>query len=294
MDEIDLVILQKLFENSRLTYRELAELINISVSAVHKRLKKLEERTITSYIARPSINAMKYLPVLIFGTSKARSMDALSKELGQNENIISIAITGGKFLLISAYVRNISELQDYTNYVSKTAQISDPTVGIIDVPYVSFPESLTSIDYNILKTLNRDSRMSILDIADDVGLSSKTVRKRLDRMKENNLVTFSIEFSPLYKNSFITLYNIELFNGTDIKSTIQQLYKKYPLNIIICASYSNIPNSILLETWAKSPQDSHLLQKELENENFKDKIPHIFISIDWYECWIDKELRSKS
>ena len=57
-------------------------------------------------------------------------MDAISKELGQHESVMFIAITGGKFLLISGYLRDITELQDYSSYVSKTAQMSEPTIAI--------------------------------------------------------------------------------------------------------------------------------------------------------------------
>ena len=131
MDEIDLIILKKLNENSRLTIRELAEITDISVSAIHKRIKILEEKgNICGYIARPSIIALKCLHVIIFGTSNAKSMDAISKELGQHESVMFIAITGGKFLLISGYLRDITELQDYSSYVSKTAQMSEPTIAI--------------------------------------------------------------------------------------------------------------------------------------------------------------------
>ena len=180
MDEIDLIILKKLNENSRLTIRELARITNISVSATHKRSKNLEDSgNISGYIARPSAIALKYLWVMIFGTSNAKSMDAISKEIGQHENIIFIAITGGKFLLISGYLRDITELQDYSSYVSKTAQLSEPTIAIYDVSYRTVPEPLSSIDFKILKTLNKDARKSITDIADDVGVSTKTIRKRL-------------------------------------------------------------------------------------------------------------------
>lgn len=64
MDEIDLIIQQKLLGNSRLTYMELAEITNMSVSAVHKRIKKLEkDDIITAYIARPSLLALNCLAV---------------------------------------------------------------------------------------------------------------------------------------------------------------------------------------------------------------------------------------
>jgi len=62
MDEIDFFLLKKLVRNSRLTYRELAEMTDLSVSAIHKRINKLiEDEIIEAFIARPSIIALKYL-----------------------------------------------------------------------------------------------------------------------------------------------------------------------------------------------------------------------------------------
>jgi DNA-binding Lrp family transcriptional regulator len=122
MDEIDFIILKKLLENSRVTYRELSEIFDMSVSAIHKRINNLvEDGIIDGFIARPSIIALKYLWVLIFGTSKAKSMESVRKELGQHESIKALAMAGGKFLYISAYLRNISELQEFSSYVSETA-----------------------------------------------------------------------------------------------------------------------------------------------------------------------------
>ena len=293
MDETDSFLLKKLLANSRLTYRKLADMTAISVSAIHKRIRKLEEDGyINTYIARPSFIALKYLVVLIYGTSKAKSMDEVSKELGQHESIHYIGISGGKFLQISGFLRDISELQEYTTYVSKTAQISEPIIGIVSVPYMTTPEPLTNIDYKILKTLNRDARKTITDIADDVGLSAKTVRKRLDRMIENNLASFTIELT-IHKVTFLTVFHIYLNEGTGINSTVQHLTETYSENVVYCISYSNIPNFLTLHTWAKNTQESHKLQEKLQQEGFKDVVPHIFLTAKWYECWIDSLLRTK-
>ena len=293
MDEIDLTILRKLLENSRITYRELAEITNMSVSAVYKRIKNLVDDGITNaFIARPSLLALKYLSVLIFGRSNAKSMTAISKELGQHESIKFVGITGDKFLYISAFLRNISELQDYSAYVSKTAQISEPTIAILNLPYITTPEPLTTIDYKILKALNKDARKPITDIADEVGLSAKTVRKRLNRMIENKLASFTIEWMP-QKNSFIVVFHVTLNEGTDVNSTIQHINEKYSQNIAYCFSFSNIPNFIAVHTWAKNAQDSQRIQEELQTEGFKDVIPHIYLSAEWYDCWVDQLLRTK-
>lgn len=293
MDEIDFFLLKKLVENSRFTYRELAEMTDFSVSATHKRINKLiEGGIIEAFRARPSIIALKSLLVIIFGTSKVKSIDTISDELGQHESIIFVGIAGQKSLYVYALLRDVSELQEVSIFVSKTAHISEPIVGIVNVPYITTPEPLTSVDYKILKTINRDARKPITDIADDVGVSAKTVRKRLDRMIENNLVSFTIQWKLWYV-SFITVFGIILNEGTDIRSTIQHLNQKYSKNIFSCLSYSNIPNFITLETWATNAHESQKIQEELQSEGFKDITPYIAYSGNYYDCWVDQLLRTK-
>ena len=294
MDEIDLTILKKLLENSRLTYRELANITNMSISAIHNRIKNLvEDDIIEAFIARPSPIALKYLIVNIFGRSNAKSMDAISKELGQHENIFIIAIASGKFLYITGYLRDITSLRDYSAYVSKIANISEPTIGIVNVPYMTTPEPLTTIDYKILKALNRDARKPITDIANDIGISAKTVRRRLDRMIENNLVVFAIEWSLKAENNLITSFHLYLKEDTNIDSTIQYLYEKYSQNVNYCMSYSNIPNLITMTSWTKNVQESQRIQEKLQTEGFKDVVPNIFLTIRYYDCWVDQLLRTK-
>jgi DNA-binding Lrp family transcriptional regulator len=294
MDETDFIILKKLMENSRVTYRELAELIDMSVSTIHKRINKLEEEEIVlGFTARPSAIALKYLSVLVFGYSNARSLDTVSEELGQHENIYSIAIGSGKYLCIIGFLRDITGLRDFSVYISKTAQISDPIIGIIDIPYITTPEPLTTIDYKILKSLNRDSRKPITDIVEDVGVSAKTVRKRLDRMIENNLIDFSFKWTEKGENNLTTGFNIHLKEGTNIDSTIQYLYEKYSKNIIACLSYSNIPNFITMHTWTKNTQESQKIQEKLQTEGFQDVVPHLTLTTKFYDCWVDQLLRTK-
>lgn len=294
MDEIDLLIIRNLLGNCRLTFRELADMSNMSISAIHKRIKALEnDGIITAYIARPSVIALKCLFVVVFGESKAKVMGLVRKILGQHEMIVEVAIMGSKYFFISAYLRDISELQEFSSYVSKTAQISKLMIGIINLPYITIPETLTNTDFKILKYLNRDARKPITDVADDTGLSSKTVRKRIDNMIKNKLVSFTIEWKPLSTQSFFSIFFIYLNEGTNMNNTFRQLSKKYSKNIAYMINYSNIPNFINMITWAKTPQESQEIEDELNTEGFKRIVHRVFISTEWYECWIDQLLRTK-
>ncbi|MFX0073483.1 MAG: winged helix-turn-helix transcriptional regulator, partial [Candidatus Hermodarchaeota archaeon] len=201
MDETDLIIIRKLLENSRLTFRELAEITSISVSSVHKRIQSLiDDGIINAFIVRPTMISLKGLWIMASGASNAKSMDLVSQELGNHESINLVTIASGKYLYIGAYLRNISELQEFSSFLTKASQISNPSIGIINIPYITTPETLSTIDYKILKTLNRDARKSLTEIGEDVGISSKTVRRRLDRMIENQLAYFTIEWTPKSEN----------------------------------------------------------------------------------------------
>lgn len=294
MDEIDLIIIRKLLENSRITFRELAEITSMSVSTIHKRIQNLiDDGIINAFIVRPTMISLKGLWLLSSGTSNAKSIDLISQELGNHETIYVVSIASGKYLYVGAYLRNISELQEFTSFLSKTSQISNPSIGIISIPYITTPETLSSIDYKILKTLNRDSRKTLTEIGEDVGISPKTVRRRLDRMIENKLAYFTIEWTPKSENNFITIFHIYLNEDTDINSTIQHIYQKYNQNVAYCLSYSNIPNYITMHTWAKTSIESQKIQEELQTEGFKDVIPRIILYGKYYDCWVDQLLRSK-
>ena len=294
MDELDLCIVKKLLANSRLTYRELAMDLNISVSAVHKRIKKLEDLgTINAFVARPSLISLKSIWVMTTGISTATSVDQVCQELGKHESIYFIGIASGKYLYIGAYLRDITELQDYSVYVAKTSQISDPTIGIITIPYITTPESLSTIDYKILKALNRDSRKMITDIAEEVGISAKTVRKSINRMNEYKLAYFSIEWTPKSENDFITVFHIYLKEGSDIYSVVRHLMEKYANNTAYCITFSNIPNYLTMHIWAKTSKDSQKIQEKLQTEGFKDIIPRIILYGYYYDSWIDQLLRTK-
>ena len=64
MDKTDVILSQLLLANSRRSYRELAEKLNLSVTAVHNRIQSLIEMgIIRKFIARPSVFAANAIHV---------------------------------------------------------------------------------------------------------------------------------------------------------------------------------------------------------------------------------------
>jgi DNA-binding Lrp family transcriptional regulator len=135
MDKIDVVLSLLLLQNSRLSYRELAETLNLSVTAVHNRIQsQIEQGIIRKLTARPSVLASMAIHVLIFGNSKTNSINDLKAKLEKNCCIYWLAVGGASYLYIGAYLRNICELEHLVNYVKEVAEIPEPTVGLTSSP----------------------------------------------------------------------------------------------------------------------------------------------------------------
>ena len=90
-----------------------------------------------------------------------------------------------------------------------------------------------------------------------------------------------------------TLYDIHLREDMDIASTVAHLKKKFSKNLIFCYSFSNLINRIAFETWARTANESSKIEESLQNEGFKDIIPRVLISGDYFDTWLDQLVRSK-
>ena len=112
-------------------------------------------------------------------------------------------------------------------------------------------------------------------------------------MIENNLIDFNIEWSDKGENNLTTGFHIHLYEGIDLNSTTNYLFEKYIQNTIACITFSNIPNFIFMITWTKNTQESYEIHEKLQTEGFRDVIPHLIISTDYFESWVDKLVRSK-
>ncbi len=100
MDGTDLVLSMLLLQNSRLSYRELADRLGLSVNAVHKRIRTLvEQGVIRAFTAKISISSLKAIPLVVFGRSEAQSSEAAEK-LREHGFTYWLGVAGGNYLLL--------------------------------------------------------------------------------------------------------------------------------------------------------------------------------------------------
>jgi DNA-binding Lrp family transcriptional regulator len=274
MDKTDMSLIKLLSANSRLSYAELAEKLNLSVNAIHKRIQLLiETGVIRKFTAKVSLQSLNAIVVFVSGTSQLSSFQDLPPKLGTHGSIYWLAEGSGKFIYIGSYLKNLSELVGLIELVKKEAGLPEPTVRIMasyPLQVAANPKTtdltLCDLDYKIIRSLKDDSRKPVSDVATEVGVSSKTVRRRLMRMTENNLIDFGLEWFPDKSNDIITLFDLHLKPDADLGIVPYQILRKYAPNALFYWCFVNILNVVTYTVWTNSMNELQSLRENLEKE----------------------------
>jgi DNA-binding Lrp family transcriptional regulator len=294
VDKTDVILCQLLLANSRLSYRELAKKLNLSVTAVHNRIQALIELgIIRKFNTKLSPFAKNGTHVLIFGGSKVHSIRDLNPKLAKHGSIYWLALGGGNVLYIGAYLKHIDELEELVRFVREAAVMPEPTVGLTTSPvpayiwHLKIDNTLCDLDYKIIRSLKEDSRKPTSFVAEEIGVSTKTVRRRLNRMIKNFLIMFSIDWYPDASNDIISAFHVQLKPDADPNEP-NIIWQKHNPNTLFYWGFSNIPNTYLFLTWTPTAKELRELRESLEQEPEVQTVsPNIIYTGYIFPTWID-------
>jgi Lrp/AsnC family leucine-responsive transcriptional regulator len=295
MDTIDMNLIMLLLANSRRSYVELAENLNLSVNAIHKRIQLLlETGVIRKFTAKVNLFATKAIVVFISGVSQLPSVQQIPEKLKAYDSIYWLAIGGGKYLYIGAYLKNLNELTTLVNFIKKEVGIPEPTIGIISAspsPISSGSKAtemvLSDLDRRIIRSLKDNARKAIADVADELKVSAKTIRRRLTQMIQHNLIELSIEWYPDKSNDIFTLIDLHLTPDATLGAATT-LLKKYAPFILFYWAFVNLPNTITYVVWTNNMNELQQLRENLEKEDgVTSVVPNILYTGFIFETWRD-------
>jgi DNA-binding Lrp family transcriptional regulator len=301
MDKTDVLLSLLLLTNSRRSYRELADTLNLSVTAVHSRVQSLVELgVIRKFTAKIGLGALQAVHVMIFGPSKINLLHDLNLKLAKHGSIYWLALGGGNFLYIGAYLKNIGELETLVNYVKEKAALLEPTVGITSfaplyppAAYSVHDTTLYSLDYQIIRSLKDNSRKATSEVAEELGVSAKTVGRRLSRMMKLGLIDLSIEWYPDASNDIITVFHFHLKPETD-KNAIGAIFRKYSPSILFYWGFSNIPNSFIALVWTSTMKELQNIRESFEKESAIQSVsPNTIYTGYIFSTWRDQIIEKK-
>jgi Lrp/AsnC family leucine-responsive transcriptional regulator len=146
VEETDRAIVAALTGDGRCSYTDLAERVGLSVSAVHQRVRRLEQRgVIAGYTARINLDSLG-LPLTAFIAVKpldpAAGGDTPDKlaHLSAIESCYSIA--GEDAFLLKVRVASPPDLERLLQEIRSVAYVSTHTTVVLSTPYEGRPPVL--------------------------------------------------------------------------------------------------------------------------------------------------------
>ena len=149
LDDIDLKILRILQEDSRTSYRKIAEILGIAVGTAYNRVRKLEDDgVLKAYTIIIDPTKLNYeLTVLILIQAEGQHIVEAEKEVAQSEDTISVYdITGDFDVAVVARFRDRASLNNFVK-------------GMLKSPYVK--RMVTSVVLNVVK---EDFRVNVKEL----------------------------------------------------------------------------------------------------------------------------------
>jgi DNA-binding Lrp family transcriptional regulator len=198
LDELDVKILRSLISeravspsnaNVNLSLRGIAARLgadDMTVRYRYNRLKELRYLSIWSLLVNPAF----------FGYGVAEVMVDVQPESGKPDMIRKLKLVHEITGLVNFYGKAISIYMIYNGDESRsrTIELVSRITNAEKITQLRMPmppsmtKDLTETDVDIIRALSRDARKSTILVAKELGLSTKTVRKRVERLRKENTI----------------------------------------------------------------------------------------------------------
>ncbi len=305
MDETDIRLCQMLFANSRMPVRELADRLNISIQATHRRMQHLrEDGVIHRCISFLSIEYLRTIRVYTSGRTEIRDYREVKKLLNENDMVYVVLAAGENFLNISFIPREMNDLDGIARFLRDKIRIADPLISIES--QVSFggtvlnrrytgPPELSHVDYRIVHSLQGDSRKAVEDTARELNLSARTVKRHLDRMIDDGAIEFGLDWNPAYSTGITSLTAVKVRPGTDIGQIRNRLNARFGGSLIFITSFVNPLDVLGCYSWTPTVMRQKEIMEEIGRMEGVDHTLSTLLQDGWVqETWRDRMLRDRA
>ncbi|MDG6994908.1 MAG: AsnC family transcriptional regulator [Nitrososphaerota archaeon] len=232
MDELDVKILRSLISERavspsnasvKLSLRGIAARLGADDMTVRYRYKRLQESgcmSIWSLLVNPAF----------FGYRVAEVMVDVQPESGKPDMIRKLKLVHEITGMVNFYGRAITIYMIYNGdeprsrtieLISRITNAEKITQSRMPMPQ-SLTQNLTADDVAIIRALSKDARKSTLLVAKELGLSAKTVRKRVERLRKENTILPLPILNIASILGIIPIYLSYVYSNSEVKTSVDR------------------------------------------------------------------------
>ena len=288
IDETDLALINALQINSRASWELIGKVLETSALTAARRWNRLTHAGIawiTAY-GGPTMwehNCLAFLEV----DCEASSTRAVAAALAEDPYAVSVEyIAGGANLFVTTAISSLTALSTYVrDRVSLLAGVNATRVHLAtrvyteasrwtlrslseaqravleqDLPISTVKGILTQRDEALLLALGANGRKSHTELAQELGVSPSTVRRRLQRMLETDVIRFRCDVASAYTQWPVLVAYQGICSPSQVDLVGHALASLPEVRVCVGALGSN---NILFTVWLRSASSSVALEMKL-------------------------------
>lgn len=198
-DELDTRILREIGSPAspqwdiRLSYADIARKLGVDEETVRRRIKRATEKG--------SLPGWKLLvnPVLLgceaavarLGTEDRNRPSLARSRLLRVEGVVVVVEFQGTRCLVNFYYSSPDELERRVELMADLVGSSEPEIWRARTQPAEF--KMRAVDWKMVRALQKDARRDLKEVAAEVGVSPRTVERRLDAMKAGHAVFLTLQ-----------------------------------------------------------------------------------------------------
>jgi len=197
MDDKDIEILKLLLFDGRMTYESIAKKVKLTPYLIKKRIKNLVDLGVIMKFVT-NLNFLMFKKSVCYTLANVKpnkDQHELIERIGQLDEVSGGAISlQNKMQIIHIY----SDDYDFKKNLEKLMEFEEiqnmENFILLIPPSLGFKsEKLNKTDWKIINSIKDNCRKTDVEIANELGVSSKTVKRRLKYLRENNIILFMID-----------------------------------------------------------------------------------------------------
>jgi len=284
MDNLDIRILSRLLNDCRESDRQIGKELGISGGAVRARIRKMQEKKIIEEFfikVEPPVLGYGVLYFVVTG----EDMDEILEQASLvGDPYFVVPCIGGIIVCGISIKENMGQKIELAKKLMKDLRV----LSIFEAENPGFDSNLTKTDLEILEELIKDPRQKIEQIAKNTNMSTKTITRCIEKLRENEGIQFTLVYNPRKIKEFIPHAVLTWIDG-DLKETLKSL------NDSFSESYLQVPfiakNQIVLFMYSDNIfKMDELAQKVRTIKNVKSADLFIPKKISFYTKWIKKAI----
>lgn len=277
-------ILSRLLNDCRESDRQIGLELGISGGTVRARIRKMQEKKIIEEFfikVEPPVLGHGVLYFVVTG----EDMDEILEQASLvGEPYFVVPCIGGITVCSVSVKEDIEQKIEIAKKLMKDLRV----LSIFEAENPGFDSNLTKTDLEILEELIKDPRQKIEQIAKNTNMSTKTITRCIEKLRDNEGIQFTLVYDPRKIKDFIPYAVLTWIDG-DLKETLESL------NDLFSESYLQIPfiakNQIVLFMYSNSIfKMDEITQKVRTVKNVKSADLFIPKKISFYAKWIEKTI----